>query len=191
MSKCIICGEVRSKEDTKNINSHVIPRSVLLASKNTHSINAATGKEVGHSNNTFNGFCKECEKALNDHGEVEFNPKLHKPLVDGNQVTVTVPSELQKLFHCCVSICWRYISLSEHVSNYVIRDWLPKLRPMIRNGYNATYKKFVTVYLIVFDNATRDKFSKEKNQDIATYYMCLHPLVINCKLLLAGFLWAL
>ena len=64
----------------------------------------------------------------------------------------------------------------------MIRDWLHKLRPMIRNGYNATYNKFVTVYLVVFDKDIRDKFSKEKNHDIDTYYIPLRPSVINCKL---------
>ena len=144
--KCIICGSPVTEED--NIYSHIIPQSVLDSSDDTHTIRTDRGAEVGHSRFTYRSYCGSCELCLNSFGECDFNPQLHRPLVQRmkhyrTNRNLDLPSEQididnPKIFHCFVSIAWRCLAvctepgLDSNIGKST-RRWLEALRPYIRD----------------------------------------------------------
>ena len=109
---CILCRK-RNREDVAL--SHIIPHSVLKSSgMDIHSI-SPSGKEVGHSNLGYRGYCKACERMLSVEGEQRFNPAIHEPLVSdfNSAVRIEERGDIASIYHCAFSIWWRLQSLAE------------------------------------------------------------------------------
>lgn len=108
---CILC---RKKNPGEVQLSHIIPFSVLQeAGPENHSIGPA-GQEVGNRKMGYRGYCKACEKMLSENGEKNFNQLMHKPLVKDYNSAVSVEGDkVTSVYHCALSIWWRYASLTE------------------------------------------------------------------------------
>lgn len=104
---CILC---RSKKQV--VLSHLIPWSVLNSSEEEiHAINVA-GQEVGLRRHGYRGFCRPCEEMLSEKGEQNFNRLMHEPLVrDYNSAVHIEGDEVGKVYHCAISIWWRFATL--------------------------------------------------------------------------------
>ena len=108
---CILCRCLKPKEI---VFSHIIPHSVLKSTKSKgHSI-GPSGKEVGHSQLGYRGYCKGCERMLSENGEKNFNQLMHVPLVKDYNSAITIKDgpKASSIYHCAISIWWRYASLS-------------------------------------------------------------------------------
>ena len=169
---CVICMQSHdlSNDEEGKVLSHLIPHSILKASE-TRSVNLNTGQAIPHKKNGYRAFCKfraggvlSCEDALAHFGEDEFAPALRHFL---RQATVPLALSLTitpRIYHCFVSIAWRFAALSPESSAVSVLAFLEAVRPWLRKATESEIPG-VFVRLFPYSPAELSSLSKRFNGD--------------------------